>query len=159
VTYVEQTDLNGTAGALWAAREKLRDRFIVMMGDDLYGTDDIHAILGYEWAIGGFPAHAREVTGGITMGENSAFVAIKEDKHFVEDGYISTNLFSLKKEIFTYEPVLVPGRTEFGLPHTVLAVAQHTFVPIVPVTQWFQITTPEDLVRAEAFVKKYNHSK
>src|SRR5215212_8859235 len=34
--YVEQEELNGTAGALWHAKDILKDRFIVMMGDDIY---------------------------------------------------------------------------------------------------------------------------
>ncbi|MEK7106611.1 MAG: nucleotidyltransferase family protein, partial [Patescibacteria group bacterium] len=41
ITYVEQGPAHGTAGALWSAREFLRDKFIVMMGDDLYGKKDV----------------------------------------------------------------------------------------------------------------------
>src|SRR3989344_7669374 len=41
IIYVDQGDLNGTAGALWQAKPLLGERFIVMMGDDIYGRDEI----------------------------------------------------------------------------------------------------------------------
>src|SRR3989338_3733767 len=37
IFYVEQDVLDGTAGALWRAKDILSDRFLVMMADDLYG--------------------------------------------------------------------------------------------------------------------------
>lgn len=152
IRYAVQEELNGTAGALWTARDLIGDRFVVLMGDDLYGADDVRGITKHEWAIGGYPVLKRETGGEIAMGSKGEFAWIKEDKHYVERGYVSTNLFMLKKEIFTYNKVIVPGRTEFGLPHTLLSVAMHHFVPIVEVKHWFQITTSEDLQKAEKFV-------
>src|SRR3990167_990885 len=35
IVYVEQKNLDGTAGALWSAQPVLKDRFLVMMGDDI----------------------------------------------------------------------------------------------------------------------------
>lgn len=154
IRYIVQTELNGTAGALWTAQDLVKDRFVVLMGDDLYGADDVRNILQYEWAIGGYPVSKRETGGEIIMGPKGEYVGIKEDKHYVEKGYINTNLLMLKKEIFTYDKVVVPGRTEFGLPHTLLSVAMHHFVPIVEVKHWFQITTSEDLQKAEQFVRQ-----
>src|SRR3989344_7054333 len=43
ITYVTQEELNGTGGAVWQAKEKLGDRFLVMMGDDIYIKKDIEA--------------------------------------------------------------------------------------------------------------------
>src|SRR5437016_4983418 len=36
ILYVEQEKLDGTAGALWCAKDILHDRYLVMMGDDIY---------------------------------------------------------------------------------------------------------------------------
>jgi len=47
IRYVVQEKLNGTAGALWSARNLLHGRFLVLMGDDLYAKEDI---VGDRWS-------------------------------------------------------------------------------------------------------------
>ena len=157
IRYVVQEELNGTGGALWKTKELLRDRFIVMMGDDLYGRSDIESMLAYDFAIGGYPVHERETGGEITKDTNGNFDSIREERHFVDDGYVNTNLLMLRKELFDQELVQIPGKSEFGLPHTVLTLSKKIGVPLVEVKKWFQITSPEDLTRAEAFVQGDQH--
>lgn len=148
--YVVQQELNGTAGALWAARELLRGRFLVMMGDDLYAKEDILRMLEYEWAIGAQEIVRQEVGGELVTKPDGTFSGVKEQKHFVEHGLMNTGLYMLNKKIFTYDPVPISGTsTEFGLPHTLALVAKTTPVAIVRATKWMQVTTPEDLLRAE----------
>ena len=154
IRYVVQTELNGTGGALWMTKEFLRDRFIVMMGDDLYGKDDIKQILSYEWAIGGYPVWQRETGGEITKDEKGNFNTIKEERHYVNDGYVNTNLLMLRKDLFNEALVQIPNKTEFGLPHTLLPLSLKIGVPLIEVKEWFQITAPEDLVAAEKFLQK-----
>ncbi len=157
MSYVVQEELNGTAGALWAAKELLRDRFILMMGDDLYGRSDIKNMLAQDFAIGGYPVHRRETGGEITKDANGNFDSILEERHFVEDGYVNTNLLMLRKELFDQELVRIPGKTEFGLPHTILPLSKKIGIPLVEVKKWFQITEPGDLTRAEEFVEGDQH--
>ena len=148
--YATQEVQDGTGGALWAAKELLPERFLVMMGDDLYGKDDVTHMLSCDFAIGGYKIKDGEATGGlITKDAEGNFNSILEGTHQVDEGYISTNLFMLRNELFNYAPVQIPGRSEFGLPHTLLAVAKDRKVPLVEVKEWFQITAPEDLLRAE----------
>ena len=158
IRYVHQEELNGTGAALWKAKELLHERFIVMMGDDLYGKSDVTAMLGYEWAIGGYRIKEGEATGGlITKDESGNFASILEGDHQVTNGYINTNLLMLRREIFTETLVKIPGRKEFGLPHTLLAYSKKVAVPLVEVKHWFQITAPEDLKNAEEFLKNEQH--
>src|SRR5580693_736459 len=52
VLYVEQEKLDGTAGALWRAKDILHDRFVVMMADDLYAKEDIDRCMQEkDWAL------------------------------------------------------------------------------------------------------------
>ena len=157
IRYVVQEELNGTGGALWKAKELLRDRFIVMMGDDLYGRSDIANMLMYDFAIGGYPVHGRETGGEITKNTAGHFDTIREERHFVEDGYVNTNLLMLRKELFEEALVQIPGRTEYGLPHTILPLSEKIGVSLVEVQKWFQITEPGDLTRAEAFIQGDQH--
>lgn len=50
VIYVKQKKLLGTAHALSLCEQHIRGRFIVLMGDDMYSTEDIKNCLENEWA-------------------------------------------------------------------------------------------------------------
>ena len=45
ILYVEQETMNGTAGALWCAKDLFHERFLVMMGDDIYMKEDVDRCL------------------------------------------------------------------------------------------------------------------
>src|SRR3989339_2265598 len=45
IKYIEQKELNGTAGALWAARDLVKDKFLVMYGDDFYSKKDLEKLV------------------------------------------------------------------------------------------------------------------
>lgn len=51
VRYVTQKEQKGTGSALLAAKDVLKDRFLVLNGDDLYGTQDMKTLLDYRFAI------------------------------------------------------------------------------------------------------------
>jgi len=153
IRYVVQKELNGTAGALWAARKLLRGRFLVMMGDDLYGKEDITNILAHELAICVKEVWNEETGGELLANPDGTFSSAKESRHFVEHGFVNTGLYMMTKKIFEYSLVPVSGSSaEFGLPHTLAALAKETSVVMVKATKWLRITTPEDLKRAEEFV-------
>ncbi len=153
IRYVEQKELNGTAGALLLAKPFLGERFLVMMGDDLYAKEDMERLLKLEWGICVIEALNKEMGGEILVDTHGNFAGIREEKHFVEKGFVNTGLYILGHEILEIEPVAIGGSsTEFGLPHTLLALTKNIPVRIHPATKWLQVTTPEDLVRAEMFL-------
>jgi bifunctional UDP-N-acetylglucosamine pyrophosphorylase/glucosamine-1-phosphate N-acetyltransferase len=155
VRYVSQNELNGTAGAIWAAKDLLEDRFMVMMGDDLYAKEDVSQMLQYEFAICVKEISNREIGGEMILNAEGGFVAIKEAKHFVEQGLMNTGLYMLDRRIFNYSPVAIGGTsTELGLPHTLVSLAKDIHVDIVRASKWMQITAPEDLRTAEDFIKE-----
>jgi bifunctional UDP-N-acetylglucosamine pyrophosphorylase/glucosamine-1-phosphate N-acetyltransferase len=150
IRYVVQTELNGTAGALWAARALLSGRFLVMMGDDLYGREDVSSMFTHEFAVCVQEVSDREIGGEMMLNPDGTFISILEQKHHVEKGLVNTGLYMLDDRIFNYEPVPIGGsNTELGLPHTLAVLAQTIPVSVVKATKWFQISTPADLERAE----------
>lgn len=154
VTYAVQTELNGTAGALIAAKDMLHERFIVMMGDDLYGKEDVKEMLRHDLAIGVQEILSQEMYGEVRANARGNFTAIDETKHFVERGFINTGIYTLDRELLDVPPVPIGGSsTEFGLPHTLALLAQRRPVDIVLVGQWIKITTPEDLQEAEKLLQ------
>ncbi|OGG58989.1 hypothetical protein A3C86_01225 [Candidatus Kaiserbacteria bacterium RIFCSPHIGHO2_02_FULL_49_16] len=158
ITYVEQGPACGTAGALWSAREILLEKFIVMMGDDLYSKDDIkRACQSDTWLM--FAMETSRIQGGgkiITINGNIADI-IESDEHSTP-GLVSTNLFSLDIRLFGHEMVLVQAKErseEFGLPQTVLAASRASgiLLELVQTDAWIQITDSEDLKNAEKTVE------
>ena len=157
IRYVEQETLDGTAAALWLARPYLTERFVVLMGDDLYSREDIDACLSRsDWSILIQETETMASGGRMVMDEAGHIVAIEEGDHRGKPGLMNTNLFALDPRVFEYPMVpKAEGSDEYGLPQTVLAASLASGIPLVAVnaTFWFQITAPEDLKRAEETLK------
>jgi len=152
ITYAEQGPAHGTAGALWSTREILRDKFIVMMGDDLYGKKDIErACKSNSWMM--FAMELPHVRGGgKVIADHGKITDIIESDEHGTGGLVSINLFSLDVRLFEYE--MVPkraGTQEYGLPQTVLAASRVSGIPLelAETRAWIQISAPEDLQNAQ----------
>lgn len=152
-TYAPDEFLDGTAGALWRAKEMLRGRFLVLMGDDLYGREDLElAAAADDWTVG---AEESQEGGRFVFNNEGAVVGIDEGRHA---GMVltSTNLFGLDMRVFEYPLVpKVEGSEEFGLPQTVLAASRASGIPLVAqrASFWFQVSAPEDLAPAGAALR------
>jgi NDP-sugar pyrophosphorylase family protein len=157
ITYATQEVLDGTAGAVWTAEPYLKDRFVVLMGDDLYTRADIQKCIDSpEWAVL-VSVRQEEGAGGLMVMEGGHLVAVKEGT-YPAGTLANTNMFALDTRLFTHH--LVPkseGSPEYGLPQTVLAASETGSIPlaVVSTTEWFQVTAPEDLPRAEAWLAQH----
>jgi len=165
LTYIEQKELEGTAGALWSARYALHDRFLVMMGDDIYHKDDVLRCIepSENWRLLVQELPKMHRAGSVQLGEDGNITDIiessSEDEARIERGIASTNLYVLDTRLF--ECPLVPkhaGSLEYGLPQTVVAGSKKLGIPLEPVftEKWIQITAPQDLVWAAEMFKKLN---
>lgn len=154
ITYVVQDVLNGTGGSIHAAKNLVRDKFLVIMGDDLYCRKDLEKMMESDLSI-----LAREVD------DPSRFGVLKTDNdgHLIEviekpQGFgkslVNAAAYVLNKNFFDYE--LVPiGGGEFGLPQTMATMAGDYKIKVEKATDWFPITSPEDLVSAEDVIDKF----
>ncbi|HSE35434.1 MAG TPA: nucleotidyltransferase family protein [Candidatus Paceibacterota bacterium] len=153
IRYIAQSELNGTAGALLSARSLLRERFLVLMGDDLYDANDLAHLAEEEMAIGIAEVCDREIGGEIIRKDDGTLLEVREARHRVDHGFICTGAYALTQRFFAHAPVAVPGSLELGIPQTLASIAREAPVALVPFTRWMQITSPEDLVRAQEFVR------
>ncbi len=153
IDYVVQEKLNGTGGALWAARSILPARFMVMMGDDLYGRADVSNLLQHDYALGVIPVFDREIGGAVTVNPDGTLNEVSEGRRYVSKGLLNTGLYMLRDSIFSVSlcPAL-NGSDEYGLPQTIVEFARTHPVSVVSLNEWMQITAPHDLKRAEEFV-------
>ena len=158
IRYVVQEELNGTAGALWLAKPYLSERFVVMMGDDIYAREDVEACLASpEWSVLVEETETMASGGRMVMDESGHIVDIEEGDHTGKPGLMNTNLLALDPRLFEHS--LVPkalGSDEYGLPQTVLAASKASGIPLAAVLAsfWIQVTAPGDLERAGTALKE-----
>jgi len=151
--YAEMEQLHGTAAALWCAKDILRERFLVLPGDDIYSGEDVERMLRADsWALGVKHVAAIAEGGKIITDRKGEITDIVEDAHGGKPGLIYCSLALLDTRIFSH-PMMkkAPNSSEFGLPQTVLTAAKRLQIPLeaTALEDWIQITTPEDLQKAE----------
>lgn len=156
ITYVEQEVLDGTMGSLALCKDILKEKFLVLMGDDIYTKASLQDLLKYPLGILGIKDDI--ATGGkIFKDERGVFVGLKEGVVSVGSGeeFVNCGAYLLDKRVFEVEPILVK-EGEYGLPHTMLAEWQQdpSFkVYVVETKEWINITSPESIKEAENLLK------
>lgn len=149
--YIEQENIvGGTMDALLQAKGILTEKFLVMMGDDIYSSADITAVLAHDWALLVQRVPDTAVGGRVVIDADHNVLDIIEGGS--GEGAVNTNMFALDSRIFDFPPIpKAPDSTELGLPQTVLAASKASGIPlnVVEATRWIQITNPEDIAKAE----------
>ncbi|OGG58490.1 hypothetical protein A2765_02035 [Candidatus Kaiserbacteria bacterium RIFCSPHIGHO2_01_FULL_56_24] len=154
LVYIEQKNIvGGTMDALLQAKDLLTEKFLVMMGDDIYSKEDISALLTHDWAILVQRVPDTGAGGKVVYDiEGHVIDIIESGGHAGGEGAVNTNMWVLDPRIFEHPPVpKTPGSMELGLPQTVLAASKASEIPldVVEATRWIQITNPEDIQKAE----------
>jgi NDP-sugar pyrophosphorylase family protein len=146
ISYAEQKELNGTAGAVYAAKHLLHDRFIVMMGDDIYTKGDFEECLKHNWAINAKKIVDQERGGELLLDIHGNLRGIDEPKHHIKEGLLNSGLYMMQKSFFDYDMVEVGNTGEYGIPHTLVSIAKTEPVSVVITNDpWIQITNKEDI--------------
>lgn len=160
VLYVEQGELNGTAGALWIAQNLLKEKFLVMNGDDICAVADVAACAASEdWAM--LVQKMDDIgSAGLVVVDKSGCVTdiLEKEAHSGGPGLANmANFFLLDTRVFSYELVYRPGSTtEFGLPQTIVQAARD--IPIHPIEAHatIRLTDPDDIQKAETILEGEN---
>lgn len=156
ILYVEQDELNGTAGALWEAQEFLKGRFLVMNGDDIVRSEDIAACAASsDWAILAQKVDEVGTAGLVIVDDRTCATNILEkEAHSGGPGYANmANLFLLDTRVFSYERVLRPGSaTEYGLPQTIVQAAHDIPIHVIESHPIIRLTEPSDIAKAESLI-------
>jgi NDP-sugar pyrophosphorylase family protein len=152
ILYVEQDVLDGTAGALWRTKDILKERFIVMNGDDIYAPKDIEtACAARQWSFFVLPTDEVK-TGNVITDKNGRITDIEEGTFSGKKGLTNIGLYALDTRIFAYPMIpKAKGSDEYGLPQTILAASRADEIPLdaSEASFWLQMTSPEDIAIAE----------
>lgn len=150
VEYAAQGALDGTGGALRWARPLIRsERFLVLMGDDLYAARDLERLVDCERGV---------LVQTKTLPKDGMDVWSVEDGKLVdlisgnkgEVAVTNPGAYLLGHEWFDTEPVLTPGKTdEWSIPHAIpQLLAKHSF-QVVEASFWQMCGTFEEIAEAE----------
>lgn len=153
IKYAYDHNSQGTAYALWQAKDLLESKFVVMMGDDLYGSGDISEIIKYNFAMKIKKAPGFLNVGNVLINDRGFLEDIKFERHNPpETVNMDIGLYALGKEIFNYPIQKIPGKNEFGLPHTLLCLAKHIPIRVLEANFWMKINTQQELKNAEDYL-------
>jgi UDP-N-acetylglucosamine diphosphorylase / glucose-1-phosphate thymidylyltransferase / UDP-N-acetylgalactosamine diphosphorylase / glucosamine-1-phosphate N-acetyltransferase / galactosamine-1-phosphate N-acetyltransferase len=152
ITYAVQEELTGTGGALWAAKKHLNEPFLVLMGDDLYHESDIMDCLGYDRSILVTEVKGPASGGKVVFNDDGTLQDIIEGTHHDPTFFINAAVYVLGPEIFECELVQIPGKSEYGLPQTLLRALSQMKINVVRSRRLVQLSSPEDLVFAEKII-------
>lgn len=154
ITYIEQKELLGTAHALWICKEHLKnkEKFLVMMGDDIYAPEDMKECLREPWSV--LVSERDSVLGRakVVFDKEGRIKDVLERYTKDEPGFICTGMYSLTPEIFNYEMLSIGGG-EYGLPQTILLAKRDHEIKSVQARFWLQVNLSEDLEIAEQYFK------
>lgn len=154
VRYVEQTELDGTAGALWRAKDMLSGEFLVMNGDDICLPEDVAACAqSLDWALLVQQVDELGSTSKVVLdGRGCVTDILEKEAHSGGSGLANTaNFFKLDTRVFGYPLKLRPGSdTEYGLPQTIVQAAEDIAIHPIEAHAIMRLTAPEDIAQAEA---------
>ena len=154
IRYVRQEGLTGTGGALHACRPVLGERFMVMMGDNIYGRSDMERCLAHRQSLLVKEVSGRFIGGRIRRDRDGRLAAIEEGEHARGRSLVNTGLYVLGREFFDYDLVPLKKGGEFGLPQTLVSVSREHPVAIEPADFWLQIKDLDELRAAEEILAK-----
>ncbi len=152
IKYVVQENLVGTGDALLQAKDLLRGDFLVVNGDDLYTKADLTQLLEHDLSM---LAWQRSVPYefGLKITADNTLVGFDPESSLVNCGAYKLNLSFFDNPLAT---VTVHDKTEYSLPHTLVAMAVQITVVVVPATHWLPVGTPQQHQFAnDYYVRKF----
>ncbi|MFA5132397.1 MAG: sugar phosphate nucleotidyltransferase [Candidatus Paceibacterota bacterium] len=126
VTYIIQDELNGTGGAIALCKEYVQEKALILMGDDIYENSDLEKLIAHDNAMLVFDEGETGLQKkGQVVEKDGLLFGLNEGQS--QTGFpsslINTGACVISKDYFSY-PLVRVSDTEFGLPHTIVGMAQ-----------------------------------
>lgn len=148
IKYIEQKEQLGTGHALLQAEKLAKDRFIVMMGDDLYFKQDLEKCIKNKYCILGQKVDDLSRFGAITV-KKGLLSGMYEKPTSQSSGLANTGCYIFGRKIFSYLQKLPKSvRGELELTDSILMFASQCKVVVVQGKSWMPITYSWSLLEA-----------
>ncbi len=154
VIYVVQEEQLGTGHALLQAEEKVKGKFLMLNGDDLYSREDMKAVSKYDNCI--LVEKRKDVGGfGVVVVKDEMVVDIVEKpKEFVSD-LVNTGMYCFGLEVFEVLKNLGKSeRGEYEVTDAIKELAKQGKMHFEEVKgYWIPVSEPHQIAEAERILE------
>ncbi|MDD3190742.1 MAG: sugar phosphate nucleotidyltransferase [Candidatus Pacebacteria bacterium] len=153
IKYVLQEEMSGNASALALVREHIKDKFILMFGDDLYSRMDIRNILKYDNAILAQKVDNPSSFGVLKVDGDRFLEVIEKPQEFISD-LVNIGCFVFSQDIFqVLDDIQLSTRGEYELTDAYNLLAKRKDITVVPIKDfWLPTTYPWSMLKANNFL-------
>jgi len=148
VTYIEQTEINGPAKALWLTKDLIKGRFLFMFADDIHGKDDLARAVSFSRSILATVSDNPERFGVVVRNPDGTIAEMIEKPSSPSSNLVATGPMVLDRNIFDFPPES-PINNEFFMPEIIMRYKEKYPIAVVEEELWLAIGYPEDIERAE----------
>lgn len=149
ISYAEQKDMQGSGSALLAAGPMIKDKFIVMNGDDIFFREDIKKCLKHDYCI--LAKETSELSRfGEVMTDKEKVTGLRE-KPAKDKGLANCGLYVFNKDIFSYK-LKKSIRGEFEITDYVNFAAKKNKMGFEIAESWLPVTYPWNILDANEFL-------
>ncbi len=153
ISYVEQKEQLGTGHAVMQAEKLVKDRFIVINGDDLFSGNDIKNCLRHKYCVLGKEVEDPERFGIVYL-KNGLVKDIVEKSENPKSNLANTGLYVFDRKIFDIlKKIRKTKRGEYEITDAVNELAKKEKVSCEKVKDyWIPITYPWNYLEANVFM-------
>lgn len=152
--YVEQKEQLGTAHALSVAEPYIKNKFILMMGDDIYSRGDIKNCIRHQYSILTTIVKDPQNFGVIIEKNGILKDFVEKPKTFVSN-LANAAFYCFDKKIFRcLKQIKKSERNEFELPDAIKLLSKEEKICCIRAKQWLPIAYPWDLLKADKILRK-----
>jgi len=154
VIFIEQKEQLGTGHAISILKGKVKGRFILLMGDNIYSAGDIKNVIKHKYSILVNKVKNPELFGVVKEKNGILTDIIEKPKEFISD-LASCALYSFDKGIFNaLEKVKKSERGEYEITDAIKGISLKEKVYCIKSKSCFQISFPWDLLMADKAIRK-----
>lgn len=150
----QPANVHGTFAAVKICEKlfKKNERFFVFYADDLLSSKSVKECLKYPYAIVASEVSDPGRFGVLELNSDGTLAGIIEKPEKPTTNLVLTNALLLDTNIFKYNPP-VNANGEQYLTHALCDFAKENKVAVVKTDRWLPVGYPEDLKKAELFLK------
>lgn len=156
ITYVNVLTLRGTADMIRQVRRFVKEKTLVLYGDDLYQKSDLERLTREvgenEWGILAKERDDAAKFGVLAFSPEGKLLEIVEKPQNPPSRFVNAGAYILDERIFAYRPAKL-ANGEYGLPQTMTQARNKISIRVVRASFWQPVNTIEDYEKAQQISK------